>query len=391
LILLGLLLIVVLVAVAIFLPRLLQAPAPTTAPEAQVTPVIDLVDVVGLAQPVKRGDTLNETHLQLLKLPREFKVEGMFSDPAEVVGRRAKFDLTAGFTLTSAVLVDLNEVLPLGGSDWALVIGPGKVAISIPITRLSAVSFAPQAGDHVDVLATVLLVDLDTQYQTLLPNRAAGVVRPGSGFVSSSGQEEAQPNVQETPLLNALTAQVVSAGTAGLQGRTELDPVLGQPFYILPNELVQRPRMVSQSILKNVIVLRIGDFPVQSESGELKEVAEIVATPVPTPAPGGQAQEVAAAPAEPAMRLPDVITLIVTPQDAITLNYLIYAGAELTLVLRSAGDEAIIDTQAVTLQYLLDQYDIPVPVKLPYGIEPRVDELVPPELPNDQPVPTPVQ
>jgi pilus assembly protein CpaB len=91
------------------------------------------------------------------------------------------------------------------------------------------------------------------------------------------------------------------------------------------------------------------------------------------------------------MRLPDVITLIVTPQDAITLNYLIYAGAELTLVLRSAGDEAIIDTQAVTLQYLLDQYDIPVPVKLPYGIEPRVDELVPPELPNDQPVPTPVQ
>jgi hypothetical protein len=41
------------------------------------------------------------------------------------------------------------------------------------------------------------------------------------------------------------------------------------------------------------------------------------------------------------------------------------------------------------LSYLLDQYNIPIPVKLPYGMEPPVRELVPPSLPNDTETPQP--
>jgi pilus assembly protein CpaB len=85
---------------------------------------------------------------------------------------------------------------------------------------------------------------------------------------------------------------------------------------------------------------------------------------------------------------PDVITLIVSPQDAVTLNYLIYGGAQLTLVLRNPRDADIVTTEAVTLSYLLDQYNIPIPVKLPYGFEPAVTELVSPLLPNEN-TPTP--
>ncbi len=76
-----------------------------------------------------------------------------------------------------------------------------------------------------------------------------------------------------------------------------------------------------------------------------------------------------------------MITLIVTPQDAITLNYLLYyqryLAAHLTLALRSAEDDTRVQTEAVTMQYLLEQYNIPVPAKLPYGIEPRVDNVQP--------------
>jgi hypothetical protein len=57
----------------------------------------------------------------------------------------------------------------------------------------------------------------------------------------------------------------------------------------------------------------------------------------------------------------------------------------LTLALRPPGDEAVIPTDAVTLQYLLDVYRIPVPVKLPYGFEPSIDILAPPVLENDNP------
>ncbi|MFZ2095839.1 MAG: hypothetical protein WAV05_04290, partial [Anaerolineales bacterium] len=106
------------------------------------------------------------------------------------------------------------------------------------------------------------------------------------------------------------------------------------------------------------------------EPGVEQAPAEAAATPTPMPAP------------------PDVITLIVSPQDAVTLNYLIYGGAQLTLVLRNPRDTDVPTTEAVTLSYLLDQYNIPIPVKLPYGFEPAVNELVPPSLPNDN-TPTP--
>ena len=85
---------------------------------------------------------------------------------------------------------------------------------------------------------------------------------------------------------------------------------------------------------------------------------------------------------------PDVVTLIVTPQDAVTLNYLIYSGAQLTLVMRNPQDTSVVPTEAVTISYLLDQYNIPIPVKLPYGFQPAVSELTQPVLQNDI-IPTP--
>ena len=87
--------------------------------------------------------------------------------------------------------------------------------------------------------------------------------------------------------------------------------------------------------------------------------------------------------------MPDVITLIVSNQDAITLNYLMLAGANLNLVLRSAGDTELKNTEAVTLQFILDQYQIPNPAKLPYGMQPRMDNF-PEKISAFPEVPTPL-
>jgi pilus assembly protein CpaB len=80
---------------------------------------------------------------------------------------------------------------------------------------------------------------------------------------------------------------------------------------------------------------------------------------------------------------PDVVTLIVSPQDSVTMSYLIYSGAKITMTLRKAADESRVATEAATLQFLLSQYNIPVPAKLPYTMEPRIDELISPLLPGD--------
>ena len=125
-------------------------------------------------------------------------------------------------------------------------------------------------------------------------------------------------------------------------------------------------------------MLGVGDFPYGKQT-------ETQPTPQAAPVEGQQQQGGTSTPM-PAPKAPDLITLIVNPQDAVTLNYLIYSGtAQLTLALRASGDDSRVQTEVVTLQFLLDQYKIPVPVKLPYGLEPRLDKLVSPFLPNDVP------
>ena len=85
----------------------------------------------------------------------------------------------------------------------------------------------------------------------------------------------------------------------------------------------------------------------------------------------------------PAPTLPDVATLIVEPQDAVTINYLMLSGANLNLVMRSAGDTTAKNTKAVTLQFIMDQYRIPNPAKYPlrsgtsYGKIPRRSSNLP--------------
>jgi len=74
--------------------------------------------------------------------------------------------------------------------------------------------------------------------------------------------------------------------------------------------------------------------------------------------------------------MPDLITVIVTPQDAVALTYLMYSGTKFTLTLRAPDDTTRVETEAATLQYLLSQYAIPVPAKLPYVMDNKSLPLV---------------
>jgi pilus assembly protein CpaB len=135
-------------------------------------------------------------------------------------------------------------------------------------------------------------------------------------------------------------------------------------LYVIPSE-PQRARLVSQTLVQDAIVLQIGDFMTQAQ---LQQVAK----PTPTPVPSGtetEQQQPVVQPTPVPVAFPDTVTLVVAPQDAVTLNYLVYAGAQLTLVLRGTGDSQRVQTEAVTMQYLMDQYNIPVPAKMPYGME----------------------
>jgi Flp pilus assembly protein CpaB len=369
--LLALIIVIALALVYLLLGRGLLSPQTggtnEVSSEQQITPTpVGTTKVVVVTQLVQRGEIITADKLDTVDYQSDLVLPIMYTDVNQVVGKMARYTMDPYTVVTSGLITD--SPLTEQGSDDALFISPGMVAVSIPITRLSSISYAPQRGDHVNVIVTGLFVDLDPAWQTVLPNWTGNVIGPGT-------------TETETTLFN-----LPVRGTSE-QGRIETDQLMpgeNQSFYILPSES-QRPRLVSQTLIQDVVVLQMGNFLTPAEKAALEATAPAA---TPTPEPGAeQPQQVEPTPT-PVPAPPDVITLIVSPQDAVTLNYLIYGGEQLTLVLRNPKDTAANGTEAVTLSYLLDQYNIPIPVKLPYGIEPAVRDLVSPSLPNDS-TPTP--
>ncbi len=186
---LAFIIILALVAFVVVWQRFLQ-PGANSSGEAQPTPVISTVNVIIVTQRVSRGTAVGGDVLGMVPVAQELFYEGMFTNISEVEGRMAKFDLEAGIPLTQGMLVDTAEELSGTGSVAALSIPRGMVAVSVPISRLSSVSYAPQPGDHVNVIVTMLLVDIDPDFQSLLPNRNIGVIAPGTGTGTISGTAE---------------------------------------------------------------------------------------------------------------------------------------------------------------------------------------------------------
>jgi Flp pilus assembly protein CpaB len=297
------------------------------------TPTPPWVSIVIVGQPINRDDQIKQESLSSMQMPQTSVTGKMVTDPKTVVGKYAIYPLTQGLPITTDMVSD-RPGMNQPGSEAAKIISPGLVAISIPISWLSSMSYGIRDGDRVNVIATTLFIDVDATFQTSLPNLTAQVT--GVGFIPDA--------------LPVLTASISGAGAK--QGRAEADPTLNQALYLLPSE-EQRPRLVSQMILQDIQVLHVGDFIL---SGQEPQKA-VEGQPTPTPAP---------------LAKPKAITLIVSPQDAVALTYLIYSGTKFTLTLRAPDDTTRVETEAATLQYLLSQYAIPVPAKLPYVMEPRI-------------------
>jgi Flp pilus assembly protein CpaB len=298
------------------------------------------------AQNIPQGTTITQEMLGTFSLPQGNVAEVMFTagEEANLVGQTARFTLDQGTLITSTMVGAAPGELP--GPAWAVQVPPGMVAVAIPTNRLATAAYGVNDGAHVNVNACMTFVDVDPAYQTVLPN-----------YVSSMRDvyfpEADRPYISIEPLTLELPSR---------QGRVELDPTFQKPIYTVPSE-IQRPRLVCQMILQDVVVMNLGNF----------QLLAPVVDPNVTPSPAQSQQEAA----------PDIVTLMVTPQDSIALNYFVYSGAVMSMTLRNPNDNSRIDAQSATLTSLLTQYNISLPSKLPYAQQPRLDVLTPPLLPND--------
>ena len=346
-----------------------EAPTPTPVGEA---------NIVIAAQNISRGSIIAPDAAIISPYPADYKVETMLDDLGQVVGKRARMDIARGVPITENMVTDKAGDLLGVGSDASIAIPPGMTAISIPMDRFSGVAFALRTGDQVDVLVSLLLVDIDEDFQTDLPNETAFLFNAQGDLLSGFVCRAVDTNDAGDILCS------IAEERPPVQGKTVIDAATDESFFVVPIG-AQRPRLVSQRLISNAVVLGVGTFPLPQE-----EAVPVAATPVAgVGAPAGQTTEVVEAPA---VVPPDIITLIVQPQDALALNWAVRAGVDLVLTLRSPNDPtAELVTESVTLQFLIDNYEITVPSKLPFGTVPRLEAppfLFPPQL---EPTPAPQQ
>lgn len=313
-----------------------------SAPVPTATPNVELSQIVVASQTIQRGHLITAEYLTTIQYPKSQIPQGTFFESIEAaVGTKAKYTIDPGIPLTTSMVIHANE-----GSVASFDIPDGMTAFSISINPETAVSYAPQKGDHVMVVGCMLLIDVDTNFQTILPNRTAITFPAGVATV----KDGAPP-----------TSMVINAQAAeSVRGRFELETTTNDPLYVIPSE-AQRSRLVCQTIIQDAEILNIGYFPLSSSTGETT-----VATPVVS-------ATIQATPS--VITYPGSVTLIVSPQDTVILNYLELSGTTLSMALRAAGDSGAITTDPVTLQYVMDQKNIPSPVKLPFATGPRVDTL----------------
>lgn len=336
---------------------------PSTEPTPTVTPTINLITA---ARDIPRGTRLSVQDVTILTWPLlagaeppigALVVSSQEGGPGldQVEARIARTDILKGQVVQDFMLTPGTDPAGIAdqGSDAALLIPGGQVAIAVPANRVGLVAYAICEGDHVDILASLRFIDVDQEFQTPLPNQ--GILVTDNASLAAMG-------------LEGFTYPI---------GREE-GGVFGTTLLVVP-DLAASPqisRQTTQVALDNILVLRVGEWPTEDINQPIVVTAVPAAVPAEgaeaTPVPGGEATPVPQAPP------PDIVTLSMSPQEALVLKYLIEVGATIDIALRSALDDEINDraTDPVTLDYIINVEGFPVPQPLPYALDPRIDNLL---------------
>ncbi len=324
-----------------------QPPPPPTDTGGQIvqptplTTAVPLTQIVVAIQELPRGIKIPaEGAVDLRPWPVNAVPARAITDPRAVVGKIVRSDIAREQPIVDTLLVDDLKDIAKAGSDAAAVIPQGLRMISVPMDRLTGLAYGVQDGDYVDVIISFLFVDVDPNFQSLKPNRVSIVT------VGQDGTVQFSPPIQ---------------------GELQPSNFTQGPVLVSPTE-AQRPRLLTQTTIQAAFVIHVGTFPLDG-----RFINRPAPPPTPTQAEGAPTPQ--QQPPTPTPPFPDIISIAVSPQDAVVLAWAIEARVPLTLTLRNARDTAPAQTTSVTLQYMIENYNIAQPPALPYALEPALRSI----------------
>lgn len=324
----------------------------TPIPSSGGQSVENMVDIVIAVQDLPRGLKIPEDGVGLQPWPvNALPSENIyFTDTAEVVGQIARTDLVRGAPILQRQVVEDLRDIAQEGSDVAAILPPGLVAVSLPLdlSGVGQVAYGIQDGDYVDVILSFLFIDVDETFNTRLPNTYSIITRLETGELSIG---------------------------APRQGRQEPSTLSPEGVLVGPSESTQRPRLVTQRTVEGAFVVHVGYFPPGGNFIGSTPTPLNLAPPPPAPGEATPEAQVTAALPTATDFSPVIITLGVLPQDALVLTWAIDSQIPITLALRAAGDVGSTPTQSVTLQYMIQNFNIDQPDTLPFAIEPAITSV----------------
>jgi Flp pilus assembly protein CpaB len=346
------------------------APAPDgLESDEPVETVPPLVEVVVSLQTVPRGHQMSADILALDMRPVGSVGNNVITSIDEAVNLFARTDIYQGETITYDTLVDDITKVGLESFGPSSLIPPGYVAQSVPMNRLTGVAYGVSEGDYVDIMVTFFFRQIDEEFQTYLPNNAAFYLE------------------EQIEAIEAIGAGDVLTTTSGFVlfpvepiGRFEELPT-GDLAHVFPNEEDESPRPVPVTmIIQNARVIQVGQYSLPGNPADL--------VPTPTPEP---AEEGAPTPTPPPAAIPtatpfppDVIVLALQPQQQLLLRYAVEVNAQVYFALRGVNDGQLYSVENMTLDFLLDRFNVEIPPNLGYSVEESAIRQVTPTPPPEE-------
>ncbi len=328
-----------------------EAPAETRSP---------MVKVVVSLQTVPRGHQMTADILALDERPIESVGNNIITNIDDALNLYARTDIYQGETLTFDTLVD--DITLAGSTSYgpSSLIPPGFVAQAVPMNRLTGVAYGAQEGDYVDIMVTFFFYQIDEEFQTYLPNDAAFYLEEQIQAVEDAGSP-----------IGLLTQPIIFLVSP--LGRFEELPT-GDLAHITKNDDDVAPRPVQVTmIIQNARVVQVGQYLLPVDP------AKQIPTPAPDPVGEGEATPTPPPAATPTVTpIPDdVIVVALQPQQQLLLRYAVGVDAQVYFALRGVDDGQLYSVENMTLDFLMDRFNVEVPPNLGYSVETIVREVTP--------------
>ncbi|GJM42400.1 MAG: hypothetical protein DHS20C20_26820 [Ardenticatenaceae bacterium] len=344
------------------------APAPDGVESTeQVETTTPLVEVVVSLQTVPRGHQMTSDILTLDMRPIESVGSNVITNIEDALDLFARTDIYQGETLTYDTLVDDITKVGLESFGPSALIPPGFVAQSVPMNRLTGVGYGVSEGDYVDIMVTFQFRQIDEEFQTYLPNNANFYLEEVVEAAESTG----------STITNTTSAIIFPLEPIG---RFEELPT-GDLVHISPNPEDTSPRPIQVTmIIQNARVIQVGQYRLPDNP------ADLIPTPTPEPAAEGEPT-----PTPPPASAPtatpspaDVLVVALQPQQQLLLRYAVEANAQIFFALRGINDGQLYSVENLTLDFLLDRFNVEIPPNLGYSVEQPPQKQVTPTPPPEE-------